>query len=248
MIETQKLNYSLKNKQILKDITINSKSGDVTAIIGPNGAGKSTFLKLLRKFIQKDSGEISLDNKQIEYFDNKQLSKLISYLPQTTKAIACSVEDCILLGRKPHMRFFPKKEDYDKCEKIINELNLEKFKEKNVLKLSGGEFQKVLIARSLVQEGNILFLDEPINHLDIKNQLEIMDITKNMTKQKNLTTYVVLHDLNLALKYANKILLLKNGENIFYGEKKKLKEEILSHAYEVELKLIEFKGEKKVIY
>ncbi len=111
MIETQKLNYSLKNKQILKDITINSKSGDVTAIIGPNGAGKSTFLKLLRKFIQKDSGEISLDNKQIEYFDNKQLSKLISYLPQTTKAIACSVEDCILLGRKPHMRFFPKKEE-----------------------------------------------------------------------------------------------------------------------------------------
>ena len=146
------------------------------------------------------------------------------------------------------MRFFPRKEDYQKCEKIIEELHLQKFRKKNVLNLSGGEFQKVLIARSLVQEGDILFLDEPINHLDIKNQLEIMGITKKMTKEKKLSTFVVLHDLNLAFKYADKILLLKNGENIFFGEKEKLTQEILSKAYEVELSLIDFKGEKKVIY
>jgi len=248
VIKTQNLHYSSKTKQILKDITITSKDGDIIAIIGPNGAGKSTLLKLLRKFILKTSGEIHLAQKKIEEYNNTQLSKSIAYLPQTTKAVACSVEDSILLGRKPHMKFFPKKEDYQKCEEIIKELHLSKFKKKNIVNLSGGELQKVLIARSLVQEGDILFLDEPINHLDIKNQLEIMDITKKMTQQKKLNTFVVLHDLNLAFKYANKILLLKNGENIFFGKKKKLTQEILSKAYEIPLNLIDFKGEKKVIY
>jgi iron complex transport system ATP-binding protein len=248
VIKTENLNYFLKNRQILKEISLNSINGDITAIIGPNGAGKSTFLKLLRKFITQTSGEILIAKKRVEQYNNKELAKLISYLPQTTKAVPCSVEDCILLGRKPHMKFFPKKEDYIKCEDIIKELHLNDFKKKNVLNLSGGEFQKVLIARSLVQEGDILFLDEPINHLDIKNQLEIMDITKKMTKQRVLTTFVVLHDLNLAFKYANKILLLKNGEKVFYGGKEQLKEDTLSTAYEVELNLIDFKGEKKVIY
>lgn len=248
MIRTQNLNYSLKSKQIVKQITMQAQDGEITAIIGPNGAGKTTFLKLLRDFLPKQSGEIYLAGKALEVYNNKELSKLISYLPQTTKAVACSVEDCVLLGRKPHMRFFPSKKDYQKCEHIMQELELTKFREKNVLNLSGGELQKVLIARSLVQESDILFLDEPINHLDIKNQLEIMDIAYNMTKQRGITTFVVLHDLNLAFKYADQILLLKNGENIFYGSKEELDAKTLSDAYHVEIDLIEHKGVRKVLY
>lgn len=248
MIETKNLSYFIKNKKILDNINLKTKHGDVIAIIGPNGAGKSTFLKLLRKLLILNSGKIYLNKKDILKLNNKELSKIIAYLPQTIKAVACSVEDCILLGRKPHIKFFPSKVDYEKCEKMTSKLNLQKFKNKNVLKLSGGELQKVLIARSLVQESEVLFLDEPINHLDIKNQLEIMNITKNMTKEKNLTTFIVLHDLNLALKFSDKILLLKNGKNIFFGDKHEITSNILSNAYEVEINLIDYKDEKKVIY
>ncbi|QKF82978.1 ABC transporter ATP-binding protein [Halarcobacter ebronensis] len=248
MINVKNLNYKVKHKHILKNIVLDTKNTQITAIIGPNGAGKTTFIKLLRNFLPITSGQIDLAGKSIQSYKNKELSKLISYLPQTTKAVSCSVEDCILLGRKPHMKFFPKKSDYEKCEKIMDELHLSRLKNKNVLSLSGGELQKVLIARSLVQESDILFLDEPINHLDIKNQLEIMDITKKMTKQKKITTFVVLHDLNLAFKYADKILLLKDGENIFYGDKNEINEKILSSAYGVDIELIDYKGEKKVIY
>ena len=248
MIRTKNLNYKIKDANILKDISMDMQTGDIIAILGPNGAGKTTFIKLLRKFLKLDRGEIYLDDKSIEDFNNKELSKLISYLPQTTKAISCSVKDCIMLGRKPHMKFFPSNEDYKKCENIIRNLGLKKYKEKNILKLSGGELQKVLIARSLVQESPILFLDEPINHLDIKNQLDIMNMTKDITAQRKISTIIVLHDLNLALKYSNKILLLKNGEKIFFGSKDKLSSEILSKAYGVQIELIDYKNEKKVIY
>lgn len=248
MIKTDKLNYSIKDNSILRDISISMYKGDIISVLGPNGAGKTTFIKLLRKFLKATSGEINIYNKNIDDFNNKELSKLISYLPQTTKAISCTVKDCIMLGRKPHMKFFPSQEDYIKCKNIIQNLQLEKYKEKNILKLSGGELQKVLIARSLVQESPILFLDEPINHLDIKNQLDIMNMTKEITRQRDISTIIVLHDLNLALKYSNKILLLKNGEKIFFGSKEKLSSEILSKAYGVDIKLINYKNEKKVIY
>jgi len=248
VVETDSVNFILKNKQILKDITIQAQNGETIAIIGPNGAGKTTFLKMLRAFLSLTSGNIYIVNKLLEEYDNKELSKLIAYLPQTTKAVACSVEDCILLGRKPHIKYFPSAEDYKKIHQIMEELHLTKFQGKNVLNLSGGELQKVLIARSLVQESNILFLDEPINHLDIKNQLEIMDVTKEMTLQRDLVTFIVLHDLNLAFKYADKILLLQNGHNKFYGNKENLTEDILSNSYGVKINLINFNGVQKVIY
>jgi len=248
MIELDKINFSIKNKKILNDITFKSEKKNLVSIIGPNGSGKTSLLKVLRKFFSKDSGKISLYDKTLEAYTNKELSLLISYLPQTTKAVPCLVEDCVLLGRKPYIKFIPKKQDHEKCENIINKLNLKSIAKKNILDLSGGQLQKVLIARSLVQESNILFLDEPINHLDIKNQLEIMDLTKNITYENSLLTFIVLHDLNLAFKYSDYILLLKEGEILFYGKKENLDEKTLIKAYEVDLKLISFEDEIKVIY
>ncbi|RXJ77091.1 iron ABC transporter ATP-binding protein [Arcobacter sp. F155] len=248
MIELDKINFSVKKKKILKEISFNSQENNLIAIIGPNGSGKSTLLKVLRNLLCKDSGDINLYEKKLESYSNKELAKLISYLPQTTKAVNCLVEDCILLGRKPHMKILPSKEDKCKCEEVIKSLNLEKLAKENILNLSGGQLQKVLIGRSLVQDSNVLFLDEPINHLDIKNQLEIMNLTKKVTYEKSLLTFVVLHDLNLAFKYANDILLLKEGKIIFFGKKSELKEQILRDTYDVDLRIINHENEIKVVY
>jgi len=248
MIELDKINFSIKNKKILNDITFKSQKKNLVSIIGPNGSGKTSLLKVLRKFYTKNSGDVNLYEKELEDYTNKELALLISYLPQTTKAVPCLVEDCVLLGRKPYIKFLPKKEDYEKCKEIINKLSLEEIAKRNILDLSGGQLQKVLIARSLVQESKLLFLDEPINHLDIKNQLEIMNLAKTITYEENLLTFIVLHDLNLAFKYSDSILLLKEGEILFYGKKEDLEEETLIKAYEVDLKLIHFEDEIKVIY
>jgi len=155
-----------------------------------------------------------------------------------------TVFDTILLGRKPHISFEPTKRDLELIEKIIHDLGLSKFAFRKINELSGGEAQKVLIARALAQQPEVLLLDEPVNHLDPKNQIEILNILQRVTKSLNLATIIVLHDLNLGIQFADYFVFMKNGEIYRAGDSSIIEPSLVKDVYEIDVKIVEINGRK----
>jgi iron complex transport system ATP-binding protein len=235
-------------KRILSDATFESRPGEILAVIGPNGAGKSTLLKALVGLVKASEGEALWKGSPISKLGRRERALLMAYLPQNTQPIPSSVFDTVLLGRKPHAGFRPGKADLDAALKVMGFLGLNSLGDVCVTKLSGGEFKKVLIGRVMAQDTEVMLLDEPLGSLDIKNQLETMEEIKRITLEGEKTTFLVLHDLNLALRYAQKILLLSKGRTIFHGETPYLLSSHLSEAYDMPLSIASFEGKPFVIY
>lgn len=236
MLNVENLSYRLNSgRQILSSISFSAEAGSLCAVIGPNGAGKSTLLKLITGLLKPSSGSVSFMGADTLSLSRKESAKRMAYLPQTSNSVPCLVSDAVLLGRKPYISWYPSAADREKSDEVIERLGLSHIRDKSVTELSGGEFQKVLIARALVQNASVLLLDEPVNHLDVKNQIEIMDAAKEITKEEGFATLVVIHDLNLALRYADTVLLLDQGSALYSGDKDGLSEEVLSDAYGINI-------------
>lgn len=246
-LEIKNLSFSYKNKEILNNISFEVYSGTLLSILGANGAGKTTLIKCINGILNFKKGEVLIDEKN---FNNKSLkakSKIMSYVPQITSSfdIDLTVFDTVLLGRVPHKTF--KFSEWDKQIALnnIKKLDLEKYLFSYVGELSGGEKQRVLIARALTQEPKILILDEPISNLDLKFQLETMKILKNLAKEKNLIVITILHDLNFAISYSDKILFLKNGKINNFGDTKKIiTTENIKEIFSVDIDIVQFKNHK----
>jgi iron complex transport system ATP-binding protein len=249
MLRAENICCTLNNgRKILDDVSFQLQKGEICGIIGPNGAGKTTLMKIIAGVLKPSGGSVKVDGCLINQMKRRETARKIAYLPQTTHAVPCSVYDSVLIGRKPYMTWHPKQEDYSMAEDVMDELGIAHMKDKCVTELSGGEFQKTLIARALVQNAEVLMLDEPINHLDVKNQVEIMETAKSITERRNLTTLIVLHDLNLAVRYADKILLLDNGSTLYYGNKCEMDEAHLSSAYKIPIEIKSINKKSYVIY
>lgn len=250
MLEIKNLNVVVPpGRRILDAVSIRAEPGRLMGVIGPNGAGKSTLLKCLVGLVRPERGGVlKYSSQELAGLKRKELAGIISYLPQSTQAVPSSVYEAVLLGRRPHISWRPGRKDHDLCRSALQELGLDSLKDQCVSLISGGEFQKVLIARALVQNTPVLLLDEPINHLDIKNQMEIMSVVATLTKKHDLITMVVLHDLNLALRYADDLMLLHQGRTSFYGTKDTLKAENLSAAYGLNIKIKHLDGKAHIIF
>jgi len=248
MLKVEKLSAGYGSKKIIRELSLSFEEGKVYAILGPNGVGKSTFLKALFGLIKPYLGAIYLNGEELSKLSLKELAKRLSYLPQKTSSLpSLTVYETILLGRRPYFVFEPKERDYAVVEGLISELSLGELAFRRLEELSGGELQKVLLARALAQEPKVLLLDEPINHLDPKNQLEILKILRTLTKNKNLITLIVLHDLNLALRFANFFIFLKDGKVFAQGDEKIITPELVSRIYEISVEIITFQGKKILI-
>ena len=210
----QTLNAYYNNRQILRNIDISIPKGKFTCVIGPNGCGKSTLLKLLAGIKQqslRSSGIITINSNNIKKLSRKQIAQQVSFMPQAESSTwDFSVEDTILTGRFSHTEFsrWYSKDDRQIIESIMNELNLGSLKNRSVNTLSGGEFQRVRIARSIAQQSNFLLLDEPIANLDFTCQNDIMLKLKEIAHEKNIGVVMAIHDINLAAVFADKILLV----------------------------------------
>lgn len=248
MLKVEKLSAGYAGKEVLKELSLSFEEGKVYALLGPNGAGKSTFLKALFGLLKPFTGVTYLNGEELRNLSLKELAKRLSYLPQKTSSLpSLTVYETILLGRRPHFIFEPKERDYAVVEGLISELSLDELAFKRLEELSGGELQKVLLARALAQEPKVLLLDEPINHLDPKNQLEILRILKTLTRNKNLITLIVLHDLNLALRFADFFIFLKDGKVVAQGDEEIITPELISRIYEISVEIINFQGKKLLI-
>ncbi|MBN2545915.1 MAG: ABC transporter ATP-binding protein [Spirochaetes bacterium] len=215
ILNVKNLSCGYNSKIILKNINFEINKDDFVGIIGPNGSGKTTLFRAINKIIKVQKGEIILFNKHLEHYNRTEIARIVSVASMSNYNIDIKVEDFILLGRLPHyksMQIFESKEDHDIVFKIMEMTDISKYNNRYLDELSSGERQLVVIAKALAQEPKLLLLDEPIAHLDITHQLKILDLLKKLNKQLDLTIIVILHDINIASEYCNKIIILNKGE------------------------------------
>ena len=237
-IKAENINITLEKNNILKDINIEVDNKEVVGIIGPNGSGKSTLLKCIYRVLKPNDGAILLDNVDIKEIPVKESSKRLAVLSQHNNYnFDFTVKDIVLMGRSPHKKFMERdnKEDYDIVNEALKKVDMFEFKDRSFQSLSGGEQQRVILARALAQQPQCLILDEPTNHLDIKYQLQLMRIVKGL----GIEVIAAIHDLNIAAMYCDKIYVLKDGEIIKNGKPKDvLTQELIKDVYEVDSEVI----------
>lgn len=236
-----------KNTDTLSNINLSFAEGSFNCIIGENGSGKSTLLSALcgihdSLLIQK-KGSVKLYDKLILDYSAKEKAKLISFLPQTEKYTwNFTVEEVVLMGRYAHsekiLGYSEKDKDY--ANRALDICGILHLKDRNIFELSGGEYQQVLIARSLAQETKILVLDEPFTFLDISKQKKLLEFLKNLSEKENFCVIISIHEINLAPIYASNLILLKNGKILAQGEIPKVfTKENLNQAYNCNFELFE---------
>jgi len=200
---------------VIKNISFSLKEGEFVSLVGPNGAGKSTLLRVLSCILRIWKGKIIFKGKDLEKFSAKELSKEIAFLPQNIETpFPYRVEEFILFGRYPYSDYFGRVNSQDKelLEEIMNLTDTLSLKDKKINHLSGGERQRVFLAQTLIQEPKLLLLDEPVAHLDIGHQIEILDLIKRENQEKGITVIAVFHDLNLASEYCEHLILFNEGK------------------------------------
>jgi len=210
LIEINNVCFSY-DQEVLKDININIERGKFYTILGPNGSGKTTLLRILSKSLNINNGEIFIDEKDLSQIKSKVLAKEMSVVLQSTEIeFDFSVQDIVLMGRTPHIpRFSSESEkDMEIAKNAMKMTNTWELRNKSINTLSGGERQRAVVARAIAQETGIILLDEPISHLDIHQQIKIMNQLKQLNKSKNITIIAVLHDLNIAAAYGDHMILM----------------------------------------
>ena len=209
MLEVHRTNFFYGEKHVLKDIDLRVEQGEIIAFIGPNGSGKSTLLRCLAGIYSPQKGEVKLYGKDINTYSRKTISKHISLLPQNLANIRhISVRDLVARGRSPHqaMGWSESKIDREKIDWALNYMDLNRFKDISLNKLSGGERQRAWIAMIIAQDTDYILLDEPVNYLDIKYQLDLLKKVSEIQKELNKSFILVLHDINHSLSIAGRLL------------------------------------------
>lgn len=217
-VKVKNLNFSYGKKIILKDISLSFTKGNFYSVIGPNGSGKSTFIKNISKILPSKDNSVFIDGKDISTIKNKKLAQIMAVIPQDIVIeYDFAVFDIVMMGRSPYKRRFEdfNIEDEKIVEKYMKATNTWYLKDKFITELSGGETQRVIAARALTQETDIILLDEPTSHLDIQYQIEFLKIFKNLRVDKVIIA--VLHDLNLASIFSDEIILINKGEVVSKG-------------------------------
>ncbi len=230
ILEVKELTTGYGEKEVLKNISFDLKDGEVLGIIGPNGSGKSTLIKAITGVIPIWSGEVNYDKKNIDELHRRERAHIIGVVPQDTFInFPFTSWEVVMMGRNPYLGRFenPKKEDDLAVKKAMEATKTLRFKDQSVRELSGGELQRVVVARALAQEPNLIFLDEATSHLDIGHKLEIMDLMKDRVKQRDVGVLSIHHNLNLAARYCDKIVLLDEGKVHAKGSPK----EVLTRAH-----------------
>lgn len=233
-ISTENIKVYIDNYNILKGIDINVGNNEFVGIIGPNGSGKSTLLKCIYRNLKQNSGIVKLDDIDINKLSIKESSKKLGVVSQHNNYnFDFTVYEIVLMGRSPHKKFLERDsaKDYDIVNEALKRVDMLEFRNRNFSSLSGGEQQRIILARALAQQTKCLILDEPTNHLDIKYQLQLLNIVKKL----NIEVIAAIHDLNIAAMYCDKIYVLKDGDIVKYGTPKEvLTAALIKSVYEVD--------------
>jgi iron complex transport system ATP-binding protein len=229
------------SKQVLEDISFTLRSSGILALVGPNGSGKSTLIKTITLIHEPTDGKILLDRADIRKADPIDLAMKIGYVPQHfTYTLYSTVFETVLLGRRRHIRWSVSDEELSRVQAALDTLGMGDLAGKYMDQLSGGERQKVFIARALAQNPTLFLFDEPTSALDIRYQIEVMETMRRITREQNSSMIIAVHDLNLAYRYADAVLVLNHGRTVGYGEPHDvLTPECIRQVYGVDSFLVE---------
>jgi len=231
MLRVNDLAFSYGRRSILTDISFDVSPEEIVAVLGPNGSGKSTLLRCLNRILRPHHGRVRLDECSISGMTAEHIARLIAYVPQRIETASLSVFDAVLLGRKPYFTWFAGADDYAIVEAMLQRLELDAMANRPIDRLSGGEVQKVALARALVQEPKLLLLDEPTSSLDMKNQVELLALLREIVQERNIMALLSIHDINLALRHADRFLLLRGGRLLGDMRRDVLTPDIIERVY-----------------
>ncbi|EPR5143873.1 iron chelate ABC transporter ATP-binding protein VctC [Vibrio alginolyticus] len=250
MIVIDKLTKAFGSNKVVDEANTQFEKGKVTSIIGPNGAGKSTLLSMASRLTERDGGSVIIDCKEIAEWDTKELAKKLAVLRQANSiTMRFTVKELVSFGRFPYSKGNLTKEDHEVIEQAIDYLDLQDIQDKYLDELSGGQRQLAFIAMVIAQDTDYVFLDEPLNNLDIKHSLQIMKVVQQLAHDMNKAMVVVIHDINFAACYSDVILALKKGKVVASGAVEEvIQASTLEDIYEAPFNIIELNGKRMCTY
>ncbi|WOO86698.1 ABC transporter ATP-binding protein [Mollicutes bacterium LVI A0039] len=237
MIKIENLTINYEDQCVLDNVSTTFPKGQITTIIGPNGCGKSTLIKAIAGLFDNGKSQIKIDGKPRSEYQRKEFSRKVSFLMQFSAApIGMTVRELVTFGRQPYKQKFKNftTEDYKVINWAMRKTSTDKFEDKLVSQLSGGEKQRVFLALALAQKTEVIILDEPTNHLDIKYQHELLQLIQELNLEEKITIICVLHDVNQAYRYSDKVVVMKSGKIIASGTPEQcLTKDIMHQVYDV---------------
>ncbi len=248
MMQVKNLSYHYKGcPEVLKDVSFDIEPGKFLAILGNNGVGKSTLLKCFNHILKPDAGEVLLDGKNLLTQSPRDVAKQVAFVSQSVPSTQMTVHDVVMLGRRPYMHWGFTEKDHTIVHDAMHRLDVEDMRGRFLNQLSGGEKQKVMLARALAQQPKVLLLDEPTSALDIQNQYAVLKMVRDICHKDAIIAVMVIHDLNLALRFCDRFLLLKDGQVYRQGDRSILDSTALKDVYGVGAKVVEIEQRYMVL-
>lgn len=250
MISVRNLTKRYDTKEVVKDVTLNIEKGVITSFIGPNGAGKSTLLSMISRLMESSGGDVQIDGISLENWKSKDLAKKISILRQSNSLnVKLTVRELIAFGRFPYSKGNLTEEDNRHIDQAIEYLKLNDIEDRYINELSGGQKQRAYIAMVIAQDTEYVLLDEPLNNLDMKHAVEIMKILRNIVDELGKTVVIVIHDINFASVYSDRIVALQDGKIRYHDDTDKIiNAEVLNEVFDMEFNVHHLGGKKICTY
>ncbi|AGN34896.1 ABC transporter ATP-binding protein [Bacillus paralicheniformis] len=250
MIEVRDIMKQFGEQTVVHPTTLTIKKGMITSFIGPNGAGKSTLLSIISRLIGMDAGKVLIDGKEISAYKSNDLAKKISILKQSNQInIRLTVRELVSFGRFPYSQGRLSKEDWAYVDEAIDYMKLREIEHKHLDQLSGGQCQRAFIAMVIAQDTDYILLDEPLNNLDMKHSVEIMKLLKDLVENRGKTIVIVIHDINFASVYSDRIAALKNGRIVKEGPAEDIiQTPVLKDIYDMDIPIQQIGDQKICVY
>lgn len=246
-LQIEKLCFAYNSHDILENIDLTVLPGQILTILGPNGAGKTTLLRCINSIRTPRSGSILVDSHDVLRMNLSEIARTIGYVAQRSESAQLTVFDAVLMGRAPHIRWRASKDDMCKTEAVLQHTNLSDKILVPLDELSGGELQKVCIARALVQEPEILLLDEPTSSLDLKNQLDVLSLLLRIVRSHGITAVMTMHDINTALRFSDQLAFLRQGRIHTICPPQKVSKGIIQEVYGLSADILHHNGHYIII-
>ncbi len=248
MLSVENLDFHYRGgPAVLDKVSFQVEDGQFLAILGNNGVGKSTMLKCFNQILRPDGGRVLMDGVDLLKLSGREVARRVAFVAQSVPSTQMTVHDIVMLGRRPYMRWGFTEEDHRIVHEAMDQLELSPMRGRFLNQLSGGERQKVMLARALAQQPRILLLDEPTSSLDIQNQYQVLEIVRDICHRTGITAILVIHDLNLALRFCDRFLLLRQGRVYRCGDRSILDRQALLDVYHVHAQVAQVNGQDLVL-
>jgi iron complex transport system ATP-binding protein len=248
MLSAQNISMEYQKGQwVLKDLNFVLAAGEILTILGPNGSGKTTLLRCLNAILRPVCGRVVVEGADVFRMNTREIARRIGYVPQRNDAGHITVFDAVLLGRVSHMGWQAGRDDLGRVDGVLCQLGLESLALRTIDELSGGELQKVCIGRALVQDPKVLLLDEPTSSLDLKNQINILDLIRRVAAEHRMIVVAAMHDLNLALRLMDRFIFIKEGRIVAAGGAGQMDAAMVNEVYGVPVEILRHRGTPTVV-